>query len=241
MTYRYYSQRRVRKLSRKSKRNLIFTIILIAIILYATINWVLPSFISGIAFIQNFIKPQTKTQTPNKNIVLAPPVLNIPYEATNSSQITISGFGQPDSKVTLFIDDQAKDTVNVSGDGSFLIENVSLNFGTNNIYAKTVNEEGLESLPSKTIRLIFDNEKPLLEVFEPEDGKNIQGERKSKISGKTENNASVFINNNQIIVDKEGKFESTQTLNDGENIFTIKAQDTAGNFLEISRKVIFQP
>lgn len=97
------------------------------------------------------------------------------------------------------------------------------------------------SLPSKTIRVIFDDEKPLLSVSEPEDGKSVSGERKIKIAGKTEPKSQIYINGSQIIVDNEGNFSSERALNDGDNIFTIKAVDASSNFSEISRRIIFNP
>ena len=128
----------------------------------------------------------------------------------------------------------------MSSDGSFIIENVSLVLGTNNIYGKTL-DEGEESLPSKTIRVLYDNEKLPLAIFEPEDGKKIQGERKLRISGKTEPGARVFINGSQTIVDKDGNFFTEQLLNDGDNNFNIRAEDSATNITEVERSVSFTP
>lgn len=259
MTYR---SRSARRLARKSRRNFIITLLLIGFLLYATIQWILPTLITGLGFIrQNIIKstinPSQKNEASiTENASLAPPVLNIPYEATNTAQINIRGYGTPSSKVAIFLDDEKQDTVDVSSDGSFEFKNIPLVLGTNNIYGKSidpdfigVDENDKESLPSKTIKIIYDNENPPLEIFEPEDGKTIQGgdeqssssNRKIKIAGKTEPNARLYINDNQTVVDKEGKFESVQSLNDVENIFNIKSQDSAGNFTEISRRIIFQP
>lgn len=240
MAYRYRSRRSTRRLARKSRRNFIITLFIIGILIYATIQWVLPYFISGIGLINSIIKPSKKIITQN-DVSLAPPVLNISYEATNTAQMNIEGFATPFSKVKLYLDDEAKHEAEVSSDGSFTVENISLLLGTNLIFGKTVDEKGQMSLPSKTIRLIYDNEKPTLEIFEPDDGKNIQGERKIKIAGKAEPQASVFVNGIQVILDKEGKFESIQTLNDGTNQFSIKAQDAAQNYTELIRQVTFQP
>ena len=62
-----------------------------------------------------------------------------------------------------------------------------------------------------------------------------------KISGKTEVGAKIIINGNQVIVNSEGNFSSDNILNDGENIFNIKAVDSASNYAEISRVVNFTP
>lgn len=246
MSYRTRSARRV---ARKSQRNFFYTLIIIGLLLYATIFWILPNLIGGIGFIKNIFKPAEETHSQiSENASLAPPILNIPYEATATAQINIKGYGTPHSKVALYIDGAKIDTTEVSADGVFEITNVPLSLGTNNIYGKSidpdkigVDENEKESLPSKTIKVIYDNEKPILEISDPEDGKTIQGDKKVKVSGKTELQAQILINGSQVVIDKEGKFESIQPLNDGDNIFDIKAQDAAGNYTEISRRVIYQP
>jgi len=243
MSTKYTSARSARKSAKKVKRNFIITLIIVTLLIYFSFTWVLPSFINGIGFIEGIIKPSKKIQPQlNENITLAPPVLNIAYEATNTANIDIKGYGSPNSKVKLFLDDIPGQSINVGDNGSFTFENVSLNLGTNNIYAKTLDEKNNESLPSKTIKIFFDNEKPRLTVNEPEDNKNIQGgDKKIKVSGKTDPGVQVLINGNQVIVNGDGKFSSDQPLNEGDNTFSIRAVDTASNYIEMERKVTYKP
>lgn len=243
MSYRYRPRRSVKKLARKSQRNFVITLVLIGILIYATLTWILPFFIGGIGFIKDIINPSQKTVTQSPQTgILAPPVLNIPYEATNSAQIDIKGFASPDSKVKLYLDDEPKETVNVSSEGSFIFENVELSLGTNNIYGKTLDDKNQESLPSKTIRTIYDNEKPFLTISEPEDNKKIQGgDKQVKVSGKTEPGVKVYINDTQVIVSSDGNFGIDQPLNEGDNTISIKAADSASNFTQIERKVTYTP
>lgn len=237
-----YKYRSVKRYQNKSKRNFYATIIIILVLLYVTFAWILPSLIGGLGFIKNSANPSHKVVTPSDQTTLAPPVLNIPYEATNTPQIDLTGYGSPGAKVELFLDDNKKQTVDVEGDGSFKFSDVSLSLGTNNIYGRSVDEKNQESLPSKTLIIIFDNEKPVLDISEPEDNKSINGgEKKIKISGKTETGASVYINGNQVIVDHEGNFSSIQDLNEGDNNFDIKATDAANNSNAVSRRVVFHP
>lgn len=239
----YRSKRSVKRLARKAKRNFAVTLILIAVLFFVTLQWILPTFITGIGFIKAVVKPASRyTDSVTENASLAPPVLNIPYEATNTAQIDIFGFSSPGSKVKLYVDDTEKQTIDVSPDGSFIIQNVTLSLGTNNIYGKTLDDQGKKSLPSKLIRLNFDNEKPGLTVNEPEDNKKIQeGDRKVKISGSTEIGAKILINGTQTIVDKDGKFSTDLSLNDGDNLISIKSRDLASNETEIQRKVTYTP
>lgn len=243
MAYRYRSRRSVKRLARKSRRNFIVTLIIVILLIYSAITWVLPFFVNSIGFITNIIKPpQKKIIRSFENPALAPPVLSIPYEATNTAQIDIKGFGTPGSKVKLYIDELDKQTVDVSGDGSFILQNVMLAIGTNNLYGTTVDDQNKESLPSKTIRLIYIYENPILEVNEPEDGKAVQGgDKKIKVSGKTSPNVKIFINDSQVIVDRDGNFSADQPLNEGGNTISIKAIDTASNTTGIQRQITYTP
>lgn len=243
MAYRYHSRRAVRRLARKSRRNFFITLVIITILAYFSLTWILPNFIGGIGFIKTVVSPSQKSITqPSDNITLAPPVLNIPYEATNTTQINIKGFGTPNSKVKLYIDDESKQTTDVAEDGSFTFKDVTLGLGTNNIYGRTVDEKDKESLPSKTIKVIYENEKPILNISEPEDNKTIQGgDRKVKVSGKTDPGVNIFINGTQVIVDKDGNFSADQPLNDGDNTISIKAVSIASNITEVQRNVKYNP
>ncbi len=243
MAYRYHSRRSVKRLSRKSKRNFAVTLIIITLLIFATISWILPSFINALGGIKNTIKPSQKAAIDlSEKITLAPPVLNIPYEATNTAQINIKGYATPHLKVKLYLDDREEQTIEAGSNGDFTFQNIDLSLGTNNINAKTVDEEGNESLSSKTIKIIYDNETPSLTLTEPEDNKTIQGgDKKVKVSGKTDPHARVFINGNQIIVDKDGNFSSDQPLVEGDNVFTIKTVSLTSNSTELERKVIYTP
>lgn len=242
MGYRYRSARYSKRLARKSRRNFLITLIIIIALIYTTITWILPNFVSGIGFVKNIIKPAQKAPLQSSDTSpLAPPVLNIPFEATNSAQINIKGFGTPNSQVKLYLDDDLKQTIDTESDGSFNFEDVSLFLGTNNIYGKTV-DQGKESLPSKTIRLVYINEKPNLAISEPEDNKKIQGgDKKVKVSGKTNPGVKVFVNGTQAIIDFEGNFKFDVTLNEGDNTISVKAVDVASNTTEIQRRVIYNP
>lgn len=244
MAYRYKSRRSVKRLARKSRRNFILTLIIVVFLIYSTFTWLLPSLINGLGLVKSIIKPSQKILSQPKELLgtLAPPVLNIPYEATNTAQIDIRGYATPNSKVKIYLDDEPKQTVSVLDDGSFEIANVILSLGTNNIYGTTINDQDKESLPSKTIRLIYDNEKPVLEIFEPEDGKNIEGGgKKVKVRGKSEPQAKVFVNDTLVVVSSDGTFNMDYPLNEGDNIITIKSVDRANNSTETVRRVTFKP
>lgn len=236
-----YRTRSARRLVKKSRKNFLITLIIISFILFATVNWVLPMFINGVGFIKGFVQPSKKIVSEvEENPLIAAPVLNIPYEATNSSSIDISGYSTPNSKVKIFLDDEEKQTEDVKEDGFFTFKNVPLGIGTNNIYAKGIDENEKMSLSSKTFKIIYDNDKPSLSIAEPDDNKTIQGgDKKIKISGKTDTGAKVYINGSQTIVNKDGNFSVELAINEGDNVISIKAVDLASNQVEFQRRIIY--
>ncbi len=237
----YKSRRYARRVAKKSRRNFILTLIVIIFLMYATLQWLLPNFIGGIVFVKGILKPTTKVkQDTSADSSLPPPVFNIPYEATNTAQINIQGYSNPHSKVELFMDDDKKDTTQVQDDGSFEFKNVDLVLGTNNIYGKSLDDNNKESLPSKTIQVTYDNEKPSLDIAEPDDGKKIQGgDKKVTVRGKTNPEVQVLVNGTQVVVDKDGNFSTSIDINDGDNTITVRATDKAGNYTESTRKVTY--
>lgn len=231
-----------KKFERKSRNKFLFTIIITIFLVYALFAWILPGLIGGLSYMNRFKStPSTEPSLP-QDASLAPPVLNIPYESTNTAAIKISGYASPKTTIQIYIDDELRTTAQTDDGGSFTTEDLSLNLGTNNIYGKTADNKGIQSLASKTIQIIYDNEKPELEIKEPEDNKTINGgEKKVTIAGSTEPNSSVTINDTRVIINNDGSFSKTIDLNDGENNIIITTKDKAGNSTKISRKVVYQP
>src|SRR3989344_7413155 len=134
--YRSFSSRRANK---GGKSKLVFTLIIIAIVAYFSLTWLIPNLIGGLSFINRSNTPQ---QASKKEAFISPPVLNIPFEATNSAAIKIKGYSILEAIIDIYIDDEVQSTIKAASDGNFISEEVELNFGTNNIYGKTVDQEG---------------------------------------------------------------------------------------------------
>ena len=233
----------VRRLEKKGKRRFIFTILFALFLLYASFTWILPTLVGGLSVINKF-KPEEQIQTPiSENATLAPPVLNIPYEATNTARIKIKGFSQAESKVEVYLDDELKTEVKVSSDGSFTTDEITLNLGTNNLSGKTIDEKGNKSLSSKPIRIIYENEKPTLDLREPADNSTVKGDKKITVSGTTNvsKDINVTANGIRLIVNSEGQFSQVLEINEGDNNIVVIAADTAGNSAQVTRKVTHQP
>lgn len=232
-----------RRIERKSRKNFFLTLIICGVLLYILFVWFIPTFIGSLSFFNRFKDPGTITKSVSEDASLAPPVLNIPYEATNSATIYIRGYTMADTSVEIYINDELKSTIKSTSNGSFTSDPVTLDLGKNSIYGKTIDTSGNKSYGSKPIIITYSNEKPILEVNNPQDSLVITGgDKKVTVNGKTNSDKeiTITINNNQAIVNSEGNFSQTVEINEGDNNITIVATDTAGNSTQIVRKVTYQ-
>jgi len=233
-----FKPRSLRRYESKAKNRLFSTFVIGGILLIVFLIWGLPSLVGGLSFLNKF-KATPKVDNSNiEDAAIAPPVLNIPYEATNTATIKISGYSTPNTKVEIYFDDQLKTTVDTDSDGSFNTADLSLVLGTNNIYGQTVDNNGKKSLASKTIQLIYNNQKPKLDLSSPPDNQQIKGgDKKVVVSGTTDPLNSITVNGTTVIVGNDGSFNTTININDGDNIISIIATDQFGNTDEVDRKV----
>lgn len=220
---------------------MIFNLVFVVVLVFVFFMWGLPFIVGSLSFL-NKSKPKTIVDVPLVDEAIAPPVLFIPFESTNSATLSISGYSTPLTKVNLFIDDELKSQVQTDSEGKFTTEGLSLNLGTNNIYAITVNDADKKSLPSKTIKLYYNNEKPTLEVTAPVDGTEIKGgEKKVTVSGKTGPDNTITVNGSTVIVSSEGIFQTSIGLSEGDNIITVVASNKFGNTNQIQKTIKYLP
>jgi hypothetical protein len=173
----------------------------------------------------------------------APPQISTPPEAIKINPLTLSGFAEPGSKVQIFLNGSQLKDVLAAEDGTFMADNINLTEGLNVLYATAVDDALNQSQPSTKVNVVLDTKAPLLEISQPQNNAHFLGEkqRKMQIIGKTEVEASLTINNSSEILDKDGNFSSTLTLNEGDNTITITALDLAGNKTEKQIKVTYSP
>lgn len=233
-----YTPRSIRSKERRTKKLLIRNIILAVVIVYGVFFWGLPALVGGLSFLHRSSPQSSQSQSANQDASVAPPVLNIPYEATNTAAIKVSGYTTANSKVELYVNDDLKTTANSSGDGSFQTDDFALILGTNNIYGKTIDSNNKSSLSSKTIQLTYSNDQPKLNLSSPGDNTEVKGgDKKVTVSGSTDPSNTVSVNGTIVIVNSDGHFSLDVPLNDGDNTVTVTATNTVGNTTKIGRKV----
>lgn len=78
---------------------------------------------------------------------------------------------------------------------------------------------------------------PTLNVLTPEEEQVVK-ERRVKVTGKTDGDAIVKINNQPVLLDSEGNFEAEIEIFEGTSEIVVKAQSRAGKETIVRRKII---
>ncbi len=78
---------------------------------------------------------------------------------------------------------------------------------------------------------------PSLAVYKPKDRQVVES-RDVEVSGKTDSDATVTVNNQLIIIDQEGKFDTTIQIFEGTKEIIVKATSRGGRESTISRKIV---
>lgn len=225
-----------RNIENKTKKRIFFNIIGSFIVLFLLIKFVLP-FLFNLNTL--FAKDQTSTQKSQAKTYVAPPILTVPYTATNSAQITITGTATAKDSVKLFVNDVFTDTTTVKDDGSFSFENVSLSSGANTVRAKA-NDGQSDSAFSDTNTVTLANKAPSLTIDSPSDGASFSHDQHTiNVTGKTDPNMHVTVNDLWAIVDNNGNYSYNLQLQNGDNPIKVIATDDAGNKTEKDIKVTY--
>jgi len=181
------------------------------------------------------------TATPAASSLLFAPILDPLVESTNSATLKIAGFAEKETKVVILVNNKEQKKVAADKDGRFIADKIQLAEGENIISAKLI-KDSQESTSSSPLAVTYKKNPPKLEIEKPAQGEKFFSENKDiTIVGSTDPGSKVSINDRLVIVDYSGKFSYPVTLSDGENMFTITAQDGAGNQTTVERKVTYNP
>jgi hypothetical protein len=223
-----------RKTSEQITKKTVFLGLVTVVLAVLTLVFGLPLLIKFSVFLgQGKSKNQSDSEV--KKLPPVAPRLVVPYEATNSSQIKISGFAEAKVTVELFKNDVSVGKTEVTENGDFSFENLNLDEGQNKFTAMASTENTGSGDDSKVVTIVYDKTAPELTLTNPsEDSLNVDY-ADFDIVGKTESGASVSVNNRIASVDSDGNFKLKWQLNTGKNELEIIAVDLAGN--ETKRKV----
>ena len=204
----------------------IFGIIVLIVVLF----WFGPQLLITFSLLLNKSDKQDITKNTKGVNYVAPPILNPQPTATNSATITISGSVTSGKTVKLYINGKS-DKTTIKKDNSFTFSGVKLEKGGNEIKAKVFTKDDQESNYSETLLINYLDKAPALEITFPKDGDTID-HNPITLSGKTDENVKITVNNFWAITNDDGTFSYQFNLQKGDNHIKIIANDEAGNTTE---------
>jgi hypothetical protein len=220
----YVTSRRTKLEQNKIIRQIVIFLVLAVALIAAFVLIIIPNLFKFLANLSGAIPSQSN------DVPVQVPFLAAPVAATSSANLSLSGFSQKGYTVVVLDNTQEKKRQTTNDDGSFKTD-VTLDQGDNQLTVYAVDQNSKQSPVSQTYHVKFSDQPPTLDVTQPVDKASIQGKQNQKlnIQGKTDPQVQVTINDRLIFVKDDGSFSAPQQLNEGDNAFTVKATDEAGN------------
>jgi len=233
-----YSSHRIRAQERVIARKLVLSIVILVGGVFLAIFAGLP-LLAKLAVGLSLLKGDEAKVTETAESPVFAPILEPLPQATNSSSILIRGYSDKDRQIIISVNGENAGSTETDSDGKFSFRNIRLNEGENKISVISKSKDN-ESEPAD-LTILFEKEPPVLEITEPSDGQTLRIEAKTLIKGYTDPDTNLSINDHRIIIDRDGNFSYPVTLSEGENIYQIKSEDTAGNQTVKELKINFAP
>jgi hypothetical protein len=224
--------RLTRRSEKQSKKQLYASLIGIAVILFAALNFgpILIAQLGG--FIDTLAgKPQTINLKSDADLL--PPQLNPLPPGVSQELINITGRAfYTDGKIELVLNGASYNTISLNKSQDFEIEDVKLSKGENLLKVRMI-RNGKKSEFSQEYKILYLTDEPRLEISYPSDGASFsKADQEITIQGTTEPENTVRVNNFIAIVDTEGNFSYVYKLKEGENRIKIVATNLAGKTSE---------
>ncbi len=224
---------------KKTKKILVLTFIGIVTLLVMIFTIGIPLIIGVSLLVSNATNHQSIIDNTDKTPPVAPVLFPVPI-ATNSAILKISGYGEPNSNVHIFVNDTEVKKILLPTDGSFSFTDKLLMVGQNVIYVTAQDQAGNLSTESEKLKILYKKNVPKLEITDPQDNQTFSKNQQDLIiKGITEEGVNLTINDRFVNVKDDGAFTSTLRLQDGENTLVFVARDTAGNETKLEKKVFY--
>lgn len=187
---------------------------------------------SNINNLWGMFRPDEKYVEENKNKP-AKPFLKSEKEATNEDKVSLDGVAGSGQKVTLFKDNNKAGEAIADSDSKFTFSDIDINTtqdSTTEFYVVSKNDKGEESEQSNLVKIKFDKKKPDLTISSPNNDDRIKSfSRSLQVTGKTESDAKVTVNERVASVNQNGEYSATIALVDEVNTIKVESTDKAGN------------
>jgi hypothetical protein len=227
-----------RRMEDKTKKNFIFSVLGIILIILLVLKFGIPLLVNLSIFLSG---SQNKEETKIQNTsFIAPPVLDSFPIATASADIIVSGIASKKQTVNLYINGELVNTVNADDKGMFDFKE-TIKPGENTIKA-TVVTNNKESDFSNIITTTFKSAAPSLNINSPSDNQSFSKDQNViEVKGITDPDVKVTVNGYWAITDNNGNYTYNLHLQSGENRIKVVATDIAGNNKESEIKVTYSP
>lgn len=228
-----------KKAEKKSIQTIILSILGIGLILFLLFRYGIPLISDASFFFSRIVSSgDKKTQTKEEDKFVPIPNLDPLPKVTKEQNVKVTGTSLSELSVVLYLNGNKDEEMEVAKDGTFEFS-VRLTEGENIIKAKAL-KSGNESEFSESITTTYKKEEPELTIEAPRDGETVSGSNPYNVSGKTEPDTTVAVNDFQAIISGE-TWTYALTLKDGENEIKVIATDLAGNKTEKIIKINYSP
>ncbi len=214
-----------RSSERKTKRQLILYIVGIIAIIFVLFKFGIPA-LTNLSLFLSSKNGVTADEVANSKSVLVPPVMNESFNATNSATITVSGTAGVKQTIQLFVNSSLVDSQDTKSDGTFSFSGVHLTQQQNTIQTKAKTTDKVSDY-SDSWNIVYIQKAPSLTVDNPHDGDTLGGS--VVVKGKTDPDVRVTVNDFWAIVDSNGNYSYSLSLQNGDTHITVVATDAAGN------------
>lgn len=224
---------------KKHRRQAFIWIFLTFALLVVLVVWGIPT-LANLSSLLYDIKGGQKTENVDK-LSPAPPLFTSSISATNIAVFTLTGSGEPKSKLIIFHNGKQEE-IDINEDGSFS-HDATLVEGENTFSGRVRDGSGNESQNSREYSVKYDAVAPELEIIYPVDAQTFQGttEQNLTIKLKTNEEAEITINGRVVTSLGENEYSFQTKLLEGQNTFNIKTKDEAGNETEKNISLTYFP
>lgn len=218
---------------KKSKQNLILSILGIAIVLFLLFRYGVP-LLSDLSFFAGNVIPSKDNvnDVVTKDTYVPPPSIDSLPKSTREKNVKITGNSLAGLTIKLYLNGSLEDEEEVGADGTFEFS-INLTTGENLVKVKAYSGK-LESEFSDTVSTSFTNEGPEIKIEAPKESETVHI-NPFNVTGSAEGASTVTINGFQAILSGRNYLYAL-TLKDGENEIKIEAVDDAGNKSEKTYK-----
>jgi hypothetical protein len=188
---------------------------------------IFPLMLRAVIFIAQRSSPIAQDE---KKLPPQAPVIAAPDQYNSTGTLALSGFTKADTKVTLVVNEQERESTTSDGEGAFEMS-VNLDDGEYELYLFATGEDKNTSPDSARYKVVVDRSKPSLTISQPDEGQTftLRREQNITIKGNLSEAGFVTVNSSKVRTNAEGEFQTQFQLGEGDNTITFVGEDLAGN------------